>query len=51
MSRKIADFLVREKTIEKEYLEVYLYGIELCLSSIISILIMIFTSIFLNRVI
>lgn len=51
MSRKIADFLVREKTIEKEYLEVYVYGIELCLSSIISILLLIFTSIILNRVI
>lgn len=51
MSRKIADFLMREKTIEKEYLEVYVYGIELCLSSIISILILIFTSIILNRVI
>lgn len=51
MSRKIADFLMREKTIEKEYLEVYVYGIELCLSSIISILILIFISVILNRVI
>lgn len=51
VSRKIADFLVKEKAIEKEYLEAYVYGMELCLSSIISILIMLFTTILLNRVI
>lgn len=51
VSRKIADFLVKENTIKKEYLEAYVYGIELCISSIISILIMLFTTILLNRVI
>lgn len=51
ISRKIADFLVRENTIEKEYIEVYVYGIELWMSSLISILILFFTTILMHRVV
>lgn len=51
VSRKIADFLLRENIIEKEYLEAYVYGLELCVSSIVSILSMLFITILLNRVI
>ncbi len=40
-SHKIADFLVREKTIETQYKDVYEYGLELCISSLISIFILI----------
>lgn len=50
LSRKIADFLVRENTIEKKYLEVYMYGIELWLSSIISVLLLLFITIPLHRI-
>lgn len=50
ISRKVADFLLRENIIENEYLEVYVYGIELCFSSIISIVILLSITILLNKV-
>lgn len=51
ISRKIADFLVREKTIEEETVDIYVYGIELWVSSAISIVIMLITTIVLGKVV
>lgn len=38
ISRVIADFFVQENVIEEEEAEVYQYGLELCVSSLISVL-------------